>query len=115
MHIAYIMCFFNKHSFLMKKLIVIAFTLCIANLTYASYLDAWSNDELCGWTSAANIPEHIQKEVEKREILCYGGVEVASLPSEADLSSEHGTVFASPDPASIPETKSDKNNSSTYY
>ena len=99
----------------MKKLIVIAFTLCIANLTYASYLDAWSNDELCGWTSTANIPEHIQKEVEKREILCYRGVEVLSLPMEADLSSEYGTVFASPDPALIPETKSDKNNSSTYY
>ena len=99
----------------MKKLILTAFTLCIANLTYASYLDAWSNDELCGWTSAFNIPEHIQKEVEKREILCYGGVEVASLPFEADFSSENGTVFASPDPSLIRETKSDKNNSSTSY
>ena len=99
----------------MKKLIVIAFALSITNLTYASFLDAWSNDELCGWTSSANIPEHIQNEVAKREILCYGGVEVSSLPAEADLSSEYGTVFASPDPALIPETKSDKNNSSTYY
>ena len=99
----------------MKKLIVIAFTLSITNLTSASFLDAWSNDELCGWTSSANIPEHIQNEVAKREILCYGGVEVTSLPAEADLSSEYGTVFASPDPALIPETKPDKNNSSTYY
>ena len=99
----------------MKKLIVIAFTLSITNLTSASFLDAWSNDELCGWTSSANIPEHIQNEVAKREILCYGGVEVSSLPAEADFSSEYGTVFASPDPALIPETKSDKNNSSTYY
>ena len=99
----------------MKKIIAIAFTLCTTNLAFASYLDAWSNDELCGWTSSASIPEHIQKEVEKREILCYGGVQVPSLPTEADLSSEFGTVFASPDPALIPETKSDKNNSSTYY
>ena len=99
----------------MKKLILIAFTLSITNLAYASYLDEWSNDELCGWTSSADIPEHIQNEVKKREILCYGGIEVSSLPVEADLSSEYGTVFASPDPALIPETKSDKNNSSTYY
>ena len=99
----------------MKKLTLIVLALFIANPIYASYLDAWSNDELCGWTSSPSIPEHIQKEVEKREILCYRGVEVLSLPMEADLSSEYGTVFASPDPALIPETKSDKNNSSTYY
>ena len=97
----------------MKKLILTAFTLCIANLAYASYLDAWSNDELCGWTSSASIPEHIQKEVEKREVLCYGGFEVPSLPTAADFSSEHGTVFASPDSALVPDTKPD--NSSTYY
>ena len=99
----------------MKKLTLIVLALFIANPIYASYLDASANDELCGWTSSANIPEHIQNEVAKREILCYGGVEVSSLPAEADLSSEYGTVFASPDPALIPETKSDKNNSSTYY
>ena len=98
----------------MKKLILFAFTLSIINFAYASYLDEWSNDELCGWTSSANIPEHIHNEVAKREILCYGGVEVSSLPAEADLSSVYGTVFASPDPALIPETKSDKKNSSTY-
>ena len=98
----------------MKKLIVIAFTLSITNLAYASYLDEWSNDELCGWTSSANIPEHIQNEVEKREILCYGGIEVSSLPDEANLSSESGTLFPSPDPALIPEIKSDKNNSYSY-
>ena len=85
----------------MKKLIVIAFTLSITNLASASFLDAWSSDELCGWTSSANIPEHIQNEVVKREIFCSGGIEVSSLPTEADLSSKYGTVFASPDPSLV--------------
>ena len=98
----------------MKKIIAIAFTLCTTNLAFASYLDAWSNDELCGWTSAANIPEHIRKEVEKREILCYGGIEVSFLPDEANLSSESGTVFPSPDSALISKIKSDKKKSYSY-
>ncbi|MBE29332.1 transposase [bacterium] len=85
----------------MKKLILFLYTFFTANFVYATYLDDWTNDELCGWTNSASIPEHIQNEVEKREILCYGGIEVSSLPAEADLSSEYGTVFESPDPTLI--------------
>jgi hypothetical protein len=86
----------------------------LTSATYAAYLDDWSNDALCGWMESASAPEYIQKEVEKREILCHGGAEVSSLPVEANLSSESGTVFPSVDPDLIPEIKLDKNKSYSY-
>ena len=98
----------------MKKLLVTLFITIITNISYANYLDDWSNDDLCGWMNSSSIPEHIYKEVEKREILCYGGIEVLSLPTETNTLSENGTVFASPDPALIPEIKPDKDMSYSY-
>ena len=50
---------------------------------------------------SASIPEYIKTEVEKRKILCYGGVEVQFLPSEENSLSDNGTVFQSPDPLII--------------
>ena len=90
----------------MKKLFVTTFVAGFSISVCAGYLDDWTNDELCGWTDSASIPEHIQKEVYKREIICYRGAEVSYLPAEEDLLSENGTVFASPDPALIPSLKS---------
>ena len=98
----------------MNKLQALFFTLSLTGTTYAAYLDDWSNDDLCGWMDSASAPEYIQIEVEKREILCHGGTEVSSLPAEANLSSDDGTVFPSPDPALIPEIKPDKNKSYSY-
>ena len=91
------MCFFSKHFF-MNKLQLFFLISSLTGATYAAYLDDWSNDALCGWMESASAPEYIQKEVEKREILCYGGIQVSSPPAEANLSSEGGTVFPSPDP-----------------
>ena len=90
----------------MNKLQIFFLISSFTGATYAAYLDDWSNDALCGWMESASAPEYIQKEVEKREILCYGGIQVSSLPSEANLSSEGGTVFASPDPSLIIELES---------
>jgi len=63
---------------------------------------------------SASAPENIKKEVEKREILCYGGIEVSSLPAEANLSPENGTVFPSVDSDLIQEIKSSKDKSYSY-
>ena len=98
----------------MNKLQIFLLTLSLTGATYASYLDDWSNDDLCGWMDSGSAPEYIQKEVEKREILCHGGTEVSSLPVEGNLSSESGTVFPSVDPDLIPEIKPDKNKSYSY-
>ena len=46
--------------------------------------------------TSSSTPENIQKEIEKREMLCYGGVEVSSLPTEVNRSTENGTVFLHP-------------------
>ena len=73
----------------------------------ANYLSDWSNDELCGWMESTSIPRHIQDEVDKREILCNGGIEVLTLPVSDSYEGKNGTIFASPDPSLIPQTKSD--------
>ena len=98
----------------MSKLQIFFLTLSLTGTTYAAYLDDWSNDDLCGWMDSASAPEYIQKEVEKREILCYRGIQVSSLPDKANLSSESGTVFPSPDSALISKIKSDKKKSYSY-
>ena len=98
----------------MKKILVIFLVSSFTSPVFAAYLDDWSNDDLCGWTNSSSIPEHIQIEVDKREILCYGGVEVASLPAEVNLSSRIGTVFPSPDPGLIKEVSLDKDKSYSY-
>ena len=98
----------------MKKILVTFLAVGLTSTIYAAYLDDWSNDDLCGWMDSASTPEHIQKEVEKREILCYGGVEVASLPTEVNLSLESGTVFPSPDPDLIKEVSPEKDKSYSY-
>ena len=90
----------------MNKILVIFLALSLTSVTQASYLDDWSNDNLCGWMESASAPEYIKAEVERRKILCYGGLEVAYLPTKANLSSEDGTIFSSPDPSMITELES---------
>ena len=95
-----------------KYLILLA--LSFTSSSYGNLLDDWSNDDLCGWMESAAPPEYIQAEVLKREIICYGGGEVSSLPSAEDYSSQNGTVFPSPDPSLIPVTTNDKDKSYSY-
>ena len=98
----------------MKKILVIFLASCLTSAIYAAYLDDWSNDDLCGWMESAATPEYIQKEVLKREIICYGGVEVSSLPDDKLVTSGVGTTFPSPDPSLIPVTTNDKDKSYSY-
>jgi hypothetical protein len=98
----------------MNKMLLICLAAGLTSAAKAAYLDDWSNDDLCGWMESSSAPEYIQKEVEKREILCYGGIEVASLPADVNLSSQSGTVFPSPDPDLIKEVRPDKDKSYSY-
>ena len=90
------------------------FALSFASSSYGNLVDDWSNDDLCGWMESTTTPEYIQVEVLKREIICYGGIEVSSLPSAEDYSSQNGTVFPSPDPSLIPVITDDKDKSYSY-
>jgi len=96
----------------MKKLLATLFLTSMMNFSYASYLDDWSNDDLCGWMESNSTPEYILEEVAKREILCHGGVEVMTLPSLDLNNGGYGTVFDSPDPSLIPEPKPDSDSDS---
>ena len=88
----------------MKKYLIF-FALSFASSSYGNLLDDWSNDDLCGWMESAAIPEYIQTEVLKREVICYGGVEVSSMPLSGNSISNNGTLFPSPDPSLIEEIK----------
>jgi hypothetical protein len=98
----------------MKSRYLIAFFLGFASTSHGALLDDWSNDDLCGWMESSATPEYIQTEVQKREIICYAGVEVSSLPSSQDKTSQYGTVFPSPDPSLIPVMTNDKDKSYSY-
>ena len=80
----------------------------------ANYLSEWSNDDLCGWMESTSIPEYILDEVDKREILCYDGIEVSTLPESESYEGENGTIFASPDPSLILEAVPDKDSAYSY-
>jgi hypothetical protein len=99
----------------MQKLISILFITSLINVSHASYLDDWSNDDLCGWMESSSTPKNILDEVDKREILCYGGIEVSTLPESDSSEGENGTVFPSPDPSLIPEAIPDKKKSMVNY
>ena len=98
----------------MKSRYLIAFVLGFASSSHGALLDDWSNDDLCGWMESSATPEYIQTEVQKREIICYAGVEVSSLPNSQDNTSQYGTVFPSPDPSTIPVMTNDKDKSYSY-
>ena len=81
----------------------------------ANYLSNWSNDNLCGWMESSSPPKNILDEVDKRGILCYGGIETSTLPELDSYEGENGTVFPSPDPSLIPEPVPDINSDYSNY
>ena len=68
----------------------------IVSLSYANYLDDWTDEDLCRWMDAALIPAHISEEIFTRKILCFNDSEAIELTSQATYISKHGTVFPSP-------------------
>ena len=99
---------------MIKNTYALIITIVFMGATNAAYLDDWTNTDLCGWMDSSSPPEYIQTEVQKREIICYGGIEVSSLPSLEENTSQYGTVFPSPDPSLIPVITNDKDNSYSY-
>ena len=98
----------------MIKIFVIFLGLSLTLVTQASYLDDWSNDNLCGWMSSTSAPQHIKDEVIKRKILCFGGKEVESIPALTTQYNKNGTVFPSPDPSLLPEATNDNDVGYSY-
>ena len=71
----------------------------LLSISYANYLDDWTNEDLCRWMDAALIPEHISDEMYARKLICFNDSEVIESTSQATYLSENGTVFPSPKPS----------------
>jgi hypothetical protein len=83
----------------MIKKYLFVFLSCLISVSYANYLDDWTNEDLCRWMDADIIPEHISEEIYTRKIVCFNDSEAIELTSQATYISEYGTVFPSPKPS----------------
>ncbi|MDB9864719.1 hypothetical protein OAD23_05965 [Candidatus Thioglobus sp.] len=83
----------------MIKKYLFVFLSCLISVSYANYLDGWTNEDLCRWMDADIIPEHISEEIFTRKIVCFNDSEAIELTSQATYISEYGTVFPSPKPS----------------
>ena len=83
----------------MLKKISFLFLISLISISYADYLDDWTDEDLCRWMDAALIPEHISEEMYARKVVCTNNSEVIELINQATYVSEHGTVFPSPKPS----------------
>ena len=79
----------------MKKCLVL-FLSGLINISYANYLDDWTNEDLCRWMDVALIPEHISDEMYARKVVCFNDSEVTELISQATYVIENGIFFPSP-------------------
>ena len=45
------------------------FLISLISVSYANYLDDWTDEDLCRWMDAALIPEHISDEMYERKVV----------------------------------------------
>jgi len=69
-----------KYNPIMKKLFLfLLLSLGLMTISYGSYLDNWTDNELCGWVGNPLPPAHIIAEVKKRGISCDGSVAIKTV------------------------------------
>ena len=85
----------------MLKKYLFLFLISLTSLSYANYLDDWTDEDLCRWMDAALIPEHISEEIYTRKTICLNDSEAIELTTQATYMSENGTVFPSPNKPSV--------------
>ena len=57
----------------MKKLFLfILLSLGLASISFAGYLDDWTDAQLCGWMDNPSAPDYMVDEVKKRGLSCGG-------------------------------------------
>ena len=79
----------------MKKLIILITFLGFYSVSYAKSFDDWSNEDLCRWIDAVQVPDPILLEIEVRDLVCLSNPEMEASIQES-YASDHGTVFPSP-------------------
>ena len=80
----------------MKKLIILLTFLGMCSASYAKTFDDWSNEDLCRWIDALQVPDPILLEIEIRDLVCLANPEIIEVSIKEPVSSEHGTLFPSP-------------------
>ena len=80
----------------MKKLIILITFLGFYSVSYAKSFEDWSNEDLCRWIDAVQVPDPILLEIEDRDLLCLSNSQIIEVSIKEPYASEHGTVFPSP-------------------
>ena len=80
----------------MKKLLIALTFLGMCSASYADTFDDWSNEDLCRWVGAFQVPDPILLEIEIRDLVCQSSPEIIEVSIKEPVSSEHGTLFPSP-------------------
>jgi len=62
-----------------KLLLFILLSLGLTTISYGSYLDNWTDNQLCGWLDSPLPPAHIIAEVNLRGLYCEGGVAITTV------------------------------------
>ena len=80
----------------MKKLIILITFLGFYSVSYAKSFEDWSNEDLCRWIDAVQVPDPILLEIEGRDLVCLSSPEIIEASIQEPYDSDHGTVFPSP-------------------
>ena len=83
----------------MKKKYLFLFLSSLVSISYANYLDNWTNEDLCRWMDAASIPEHISDEMYARNVICFNNFEIIEPITKATYLTENESIFPSPKPS----------------
>ena len=68
----------------------------MCSASYANTFDDWSNEDLCRWVDALQVPDPILLEIEIRDLVCQSSSEIIEVSIKEPASSEYGTLFPSP-------------------
>ena len=80
----------------MKKLIILITFLGFYSVSYAKSFEDWSNEDLCRWIDAVQVPDPILFEIVVRDLVCLSNSEMIEASIQEPYASEYGTVFPSP-------------------
>ena len=80
----------------MKKLIILITFLGFYSVSYAKSFEDWSNEDLCRWIDAVQVPDPILLEIEVRDLVCLSNPEIIEAFVQEPYATEHGTVYPSP-------------------
>ena len=80
----------------MIRFIIFITFLSFWSVSQAKNFDDWSNEDLCRWIDAVQVPDPILLEIEARDLVCLSNSEIIKASIQEPYAAEHGTVFPSP-------------------